>query len=337
MSNASFSIEPITGQNAAHVAGVFRAIYGDDFPVAYVYDADLLLAEIAGERLAAALAVNADGCPAGYVSCYKCAPNPRLWEGGNLIVVPEYSASSLALSLADHFLQPGNLPSGRSDGIFGEAVCHHYFTQVSCAKAGMTAAALALDQLDGASFKQHRPQTARVACLLQFLEFAEASAPCHLPRRYDGILRRMLASLRPRRLLAGDAPLPTVGETQSNDDWYAAAGTWRVSVSRIGGDWEAFLDRMLDEARTRRAISLQIVLSADHPCIDAAVEAMRQRGFFLGGMFPRWFGADGVMLQQVFGKVPDFDGIRLYEPQAKELLEFIETDWKSATARESLP
>ena len=337
MSDGQYSIQPVTTSNAAHVAEVFRAIYGDDFPVAYVYNAEQLLAEIAGERLAAALASDAEGNPAGYVSCYKCAPNRKLWEGGNLLVVPAYSASSLALSLADYFLQPGNLPAGQSDGMFGEAVCHHYFTQVSCAKSGMTAAALALDQLDGASFKQHRPETGRVACLLQFREFSAADAPCHLPRRYDAILRRMLAPLRPRRLHAGDAPLAKTEDTLASDDWYAAAGTWRFSVSRIGSDWGQFLDGCIDGARQRRAVSLQMVLNAEQACIDAAVEAMRLRGFFLGGVFPRWFGADGIMLQQVFGKAPDFDGIRLYESQAKDLLEFIEADWESVTARAPLP
>ena len=333
MNDCSFSIEPITAQNAAHVAGVFRAIYGDDFPVAYVYDVDLLLAEIASERLAAALAIDGQGHPAGYVSCYKCAPNPWLWEGGNLIVVPEYSASSLALSLADYFLQPGNLPGSRSDGMFGEAVCHHYFTQVSCAKSGMTACALALDQLDGASFKQHRPETARVACLLQYLEFSDADAPCHLPRRYANILRGLLGPLRPRRLLPGDAPLPAAGETQSHDDWYSAAGTWRASVRRIGSDWGDYLDRLVGQASERRAVSLQLVLGADQPCLDEAIEAARRRGFFFGGLFPRWFGADGVMLQQVLGKAPDFAGIKLYEPQAKDLLKLIEADWRSVVGQ----
>ena len=333
MSDSQFSIQPVTTHNAAHVAGVFRALYGDDFPIGYVYDGDQLLAELAGGRLSAALACDANDRAVGYISCYRCAPNAKLWEVGNLLVVPEYSASSLALALTDYFLQPGNLARESNDGIIDEAVCHHYFTQVACAKAGMVDCALALDQLDGASFKQHRPETARVACLLQFLEYAEASVRCHLPRCYDEILRRVLEPLAPRRLLAGDAPLPTADETLASDDWWAAAGTWRVSVSRIGSDWATYLDRLLDEARARRAVSLQLVLNSDQPCIDAAVDALRRRGFFLGGLFPRWFGADGIMLQQLFGPAPDFAGIKLYSRTAKDLREYIEADWKSIAAR----
>ena len=75
MNDSQFSIRPVTARNAAHVAGVFRALYGDDFPIGYVYDADLLLAELAGGRLCAALACDGDGRAVGYISCYRCAPN----------------------------------------------------------------------------------------------------------------------------------------------------------------------------------------------------------------------------------------------------------------------
>lgn len=333
MSTGQFSIAPVTARNVAHVAGVFRALYGDDFPMSYVYDADRLLDELAGERLTAALACDCEGHAVGYISCYRCAPNRKLWEVGNLLVVPEYSASSLALALTEYFLQPGNLARATNDGIIDEAVCHHYFTQVACAKAGMVDCALAIDQLDGASFKQHRPETARVACLLQFLEYADTSVACHLPRCYGDILRRVLEPLAPRCLLAADAPLPESGETLARDDWWEAAGTWRISVSGIGGDWLAYLDRLLGQALERRVLSLQLVLSAEQACIDAAVEAARQRGFFFGGLFPRWFGADGIMLQQVFGEAPDFAGIKLYSQTAKGLCRFIESDWRSVNQR----
>jgi hypothetical protein len=336
MSNSQFSIRPVTAGNAAHVAGVFRALYGDDFPIGYVYDADLLLAELAGGRLCAALACDGNSRAVGYISCYRCAPNAKLWEVGNLLVVPEYSASSLALALTDYFLQPGNLARESNEGIVDEAVCHHYFTQVACAKVGMVDCALALDQLDGASFKQHRPETARVACLLQFLEYAEASVRCHLPRCYGDILRRVLEPLAPRRLLTAEAPLPSSGATLASDDWWAAAGTWRVSVSRVGSDWADYLDRLLDAARERRAVSLLVVLNADQACIDAAVDALRQRGFFLGGLFPRWFGADGIMLQKLSGAAPDFAGIKLYGRTAKDLRDAIAADWKSTGARDTL-
>ena len=60
--------------------------------------------------------------------------------------------------------------------------------------------------------------------------------------------------------------------------------------------------------------------------ISEGVRQLRQRGFFIGGLFPRWFGNDGVMLQQLFGNEPDFDGIKLYSGLARKMLAFIRSD-----------
>ena len=327
-----YTIASVSMTNAAGVAAVFRAIYGNDFPMQYVYHADQIMSEIREGRLAASLALDTSGTPVGYVSAFKCAPNPRLWEGGNLLVVPDHGKDNLAWLLMRHYLQPEHLPDPFSDGTFGEAVCHHYFTQLGCAKAGFSDCALALDQLDASSFKEHRSDSDRVACLLQFLEYSEPQEPLYLPDRYATILRQLLTPLRARHFLPSLAPLPNAGETERKDDYYESAGTWRISISSIGNDWLGFLDGLLHEARQRQVICLQIVLSTSLPYTGEAVELKRQRGFFLGGIFPRWFGSDGILMQQVLGKEPDYDAIKLYTSVAKELLTFIRDDRKSLRA-----
>ena len=60
----------------------------EDVPVAaFRASASVPLVTIGG-RLIAALACDAGGDAVGYISCYRCAPNTRLWEVGNLLVVP---------------------------------------------------------------------------------------------------------------------------------------------------------------------------------------------------------------------------------------------------------
>jgi hypothetical protein len=329
VSDQDVVIKKVDQSCAAAVPGVFRAIYGDAFPVQYVYNADLIMAEIEGGRLDASLAFGAGAEPVGYVALYKNAPNPQLWEGGNLLVMPGSAGNNLAWLLLQHYAQPENTPTVGSDGIFDEAVCHHYFTQMGGVKCGFGDYALMLDQVNGASFQEHGPETERVACLLQFLEQSDPPDLCYLPEQYLNQLQRLLTPLRPRTVLPGSAPLPVTGETTSSETWFSDAGTWRISVSTIGINWPAFLDQLLEQARQRQVVSLQVVLSAGLDCMTAAVQEMRQRGFFLGGLFPRWFGSDGVMLQQVLGKEPDYDGIKLYSPVAKQLLEFIRNDRES--------
>ena len=333
MPERKYTITPVSQANAAKVAAVFRAIYGDDFPVKYVYHAAQIMREINEGRLAAALACDKTGTPAGYVSMFKCAPNPRLWEGGNLLAVHEQGSDNLASMLTRYYMQPQNLPDRFNDGVFGEAVCHHYFTQMICRKSGFADCALALDQMDSSGFRKHRPDTGRVACLLQFMEHSEPHEPLYIPDRYADILRHLLTPLRTRCFLSSTAPLPGTGETERKDDFYEASGTWRVSVDSIGGNWICFLDDLLREARKRGVKSLQVVLRASLPYAGAAIELTRQRGFFLGGIFPRWFGADGIMMQQVLGKEPDYEGIKLYSAAAKTLLEFIRKERETVLAQ----
>jgi len=329
MQEQQYTITAVSQANAANVATVFRAIYCDKYPVRYVYHANQVMQEINDKRLAAALAFDESGTPVGYVSMYKCAPNPRLWEGGNLLVVPGHSNGNLASMMMQYYLEPQNLPEQLSDGIFGEAVCHHYFTQMNCSKAGFSDCALALEQMDSSSFIEHQPETDRVACLLQFREQSEPHEPVYLPDCYDTILRHLLAPLRYRRFLSSNAPLPDTGVIKKTDCYYESAGTWRVSVSSIGNNWTVFLDDLLNEARTLEVKTIQIILSASLPYTGQAVESMRQKGFFLGGIYPRWFGSDGIMMQLLLDREPDFKGIKLYSPAAKTLLDFIQNDRKT--------
>lgn len=327
MADNAFRIVPVDDANAAFVGTVFRSIYGDDFPVKDVYQPNILAREIRAGRVAASLAFDESGRPAGYISLFKNAPNPRLWEGGNLVVDPAYKHhTDLSAQLFSHYFNSSINSSLDGDGIYGEAVCHHYFTQVGCAKSGMVDCAIELDQLDGASFKDGKAESERVACVLNFLEMTDPPAPEYLPPQYADVLGGLAQPLRPRSFLAAKTPLPASGITVREDKYHESARTWKTAVREVGADWPAVLEELLGEAAHRRIISLQVTLNTSCPHIGDATNLMRRRGFFLGGLAPRWFGTDGVLLQKVLGKEPDYDGIRLYTKTARDLLGYIKAD-----------
>lgn len=326
MCDDEFKLVPLDETNAVLVGDVFRSIYDYDFPVKDVYYPQTLWREVREGRVAATLAFDGEGRPAGYISLFRSAPNPCLWEGGNLIVNPAYKQTCLSSLLFRHYLKPRIREPLHADGFFGEAVCHHYFTQVGCVKSGMADCAIELDLLDGGSFKDNQAGSGRVACVLNFLEFTRPADPVYLPRRYAETLQRLSQLLFPRSFLPADSPLPLGGVTQREDRYHKAARTWKVYVREIGGDWRVAVDEILREAASRGIISLQVTLNTGIPHLCAAVEIMRGRGFFLGGLAPRWFGNDGLLMQKVLGKEPDYDGIKLYSRTAKDLLTHIRAD-----------
>ena len=322
----AFRILPVDRSNAALVGAVFRTAYGDAFPVVYVYQPDALLEEISCGRLAAALALTEENRAAGYVSMFKNAPNQNLWEAGNLVVVPDYKQTDVSSLLFAAYFN-GALSAGTtSDGLMGEAVCCHYFTQVGNIKAGACDVALELDQLDGPSFIGNRIGSARVSCVLAFLENSAPTSPIYLPAIYAPILLKLLQPLQPRIVLHDAAPLPTTGTTQREERYYQSAQTWKFSVHSIGADWPDFAAEVVAEAKRRGVVSLQIILNMACPQLDAAVQTLKSNGFFFGGLAPRWFGPDGLLMQQVLGQETEYEHIKLYSATAKQILAWIQAE-----------
>ena len=322
-----FQIVPVDSTNTRHVGAVFRSVYGDDFPVKDVYEPDILRREISEGRVTAALAFDQHGQPAGYVSMFKNAPNPRLWEAGNMVVDPAYKHSSLSSLLAKIYFNPAIIGIADYDGIFCEAVSHHYTTQIGAIKSGMRDCALELSQLAGESFKDHRTVTPqRISCVMSFLEISEPTPAVYVPAEYTEIVHNLAQALKPRTFLLADEALPVAGLTVKEDKYYAAAHTWKIAVWEIGADWQTYIDTLLSEAARKNIISLQITVNTALPCLGAAVSAMRERGFFLGGLLPQWFGSDGLLMQKVLDLEPDYNQIKLYSKTAKDLLAFIRAD-----------
>ncbi|MCX5810026.1 MAG: hypothetical protein NTX36_11765 [Proteobacteria bacterium] len=329
MPDEPFRIVAVDKTNTHHVGTVFRSLYGEDFPVKDVYQPEILWKEIQAGRLVSALAFDVKGQAVGYISMFKTAPNPRLWEAGNMLVVPGYAHTNISSHLIRHYFDPAMCKMTDIDGVFGETVCCHFFTQVSAAKIGMTDCGLELDQLDGDSFKDgksNKAGTARVSCVLYFWELTDQLEPEYVPVRYDTILRRITGSLRPRILFPSTDALPTDGATTLEEKYYASAKTWKVAVPIIGRDWIAVVEDILYKAKQRRVISLQVTLNMACPHIGAAVDLLRQKGFFFGGMAPRWFGTDGLLMQKLFGSETEYERTKLYTPFSRELLAFIRFD-----------
>jgi hypothetical protein len=62
------------------------------------------------------------------------------------------------------------------------------------------------------------------------------------------------------------------------------------------------------------------------PHIGVAVDLLREKGFFFGGMAPRWFGTDGLLMQRLLESETEYEKTKLYKPFSRELLAFIRTD-----------
>ncbi len=335
----SFRVVAVDATNVHHVGTVIRSVYGEEFPVVDVYQPETLWKEVEAGHLVSGLFFHGDAL-AGYISMFKTAPNPRLWEAGSMVIVPEYARADTSLRLADCCMEFIKHQVIDMDGFFVEPVCSHYFIQFGAAKKGMIDCCLELDQLDGGSFKDgksNRAGVARISCLLSFMEMADPKGPLYVPARYDGILRKIAASLRPRVFIPSTATLPSRGATRLEGKYYPSPRTWKMVAPAIGSDWAAVVKDIVNQGRKREAICLQITLDMALPHVGAAADILCEQGFFFSGMAPRWFGSDGLIMQRLFGSKTDYEEMKLYTPIAKELLKFIRVDREAVGEASVLP
>jgi hypothetical protein len=99
-----------------------------------------------------------------------------------------------------------------------------------------------------------------------------------------------------------------------------------VAIPIVGSDWTAVVEDTPNKAKHRQVISFQVTLNMACPHIGAAVDLLRQKGFFFGGMAPRWFATDGLLMQKLFESKTEYEKTKLYTPFSKELPAFIRSD-----------
>ncbi len=73
---------------------------------------------------------------------------------------------------------------------------------------------------------------------------------------------------------------------------------------------------------------IQVWLKLSWPYVGKAVEALRGRGYFCGGVLPRWFDEDGMLMQKVLGR-PNWEGTQLHFDRARRILEWVRSDWEA--------
>jgi len=324
VANDFFRFVLVGPEEAPLVGEVFRSVYGEAYIDPSVYQPETLLRKIGQGSLFAVLALAPDGRPAGYAALGAEAPNPFLWEEKGLVVVPEYNKTDVGASLVSFWGETTGWPAPVV-GVFASPVCHHYFSQIFCAKAGWVASTIQLDLFDGAIFRDRPEGLSRVSCVQFFTPMPPVAAPSYWPREYSEFLATITRARNEPEGRLSTKPLPDAMPTSLQTNAMPSSRNLRINVSHIGKDWPEVVRNLLAEARSQQMISIQVMLDTSCSCIGAAVGILRSHGFFLGGLAPRWFGNDGLLMQKVTTDTR-YDLFKLYSSPAKELFDFIRAD-----------
>jgi len=181
--------------------------------------------------------------------------------------------------------------------------------------------------MPAAAYEAERSASGRVSAVVMVAPpIKDKLHDVYLPTPYEEIMREIYGRGRwQRRLQVSGAPLPAGVQTRLAHTYIAGTGMLRLSVPAAGADVEGQVSSLLGQYRDTGAEIFQVFLPLDKPYSGALTEAMRRQGFFFGAVMPRWFDADGLLLQKLVHP-PDYDRIRLYSDFARKLLAFIRSD-----------
>ncbi|PKN34683.1 MAG: hypothetical protein CVU61_07800 [Deltaproteobacteria bacterium HGW-Deltaproteobacteria-19] len=329
----SFEIRLMQPEDADGTVALYRATYGDAYPIREIYDPQALLRQQETGAMYHVVCMTKDGLVAGHWGLYRTsAPFPSLYEAGHGMVLPEFRNRGLNDRIARYTLET-LIPRLGIPAVWGEAVANHLFMQKTCAVAGYSETGIELDLMPAASYEKEKSASGRVGAVLMFRLYQTRGQTIRLPDPYAGILRELHRE-------AHDAPhvyrnalpyAPPEGPSEVQSVAFEGANLARLTIREIGSDLSQILRGKEADLTGDGATVFQVYLRLTDPAVGFAVRTLRELGYFFGGVLPRWFDDDGLMMQKTLHE-PNVPGLRLHSDKAKMILDFILRDRAEVTA-----
>lgn len=326
------TIDLFRPEDAPGVAALFRIVYGEGYPIRTFIDPEELIRENEARRTISVVARTPQGEIVGHNALFNSAPFAGTYESGAGAVLPSYRAVAhiftrmvvRGVELADEF--------GLA-AIFGEPVCNHVYSQKMCASQGWISRALEVDLMPAQAYVQEKSAAGRVAALLYFAKARPRAQTVFAPPVYLEVMDFFYQDLGDsREVHPAEGRLDPGTKTRLETQVFNFAKVARVAVFEVGADWAEKLDRLEADLQAKGMAVTQFWLKSTSPAIGPAVDELRRRGYFLGGVLPRWFDDDGLLMQRL-DHAPHWDGIQVLAERDRQMVSIVRTDWERTSPR----
>lgn len=313
--------------DAEGIVKLFKSVYGDGYPIKLFYDPDALTKANAAGEYHSIVARSSAGEVMAVEHLFQSAPYHGLYEAGAGLVLQEYRKLGLTKRMMHFIFDEWILERTDIEETFGEAVCNHPYMQRVVADLVHIETALEVALMPAEAYNREKSAAGRVAALLAFRSFRPHPHTLFLPEAYEKELKFLYSELDDKRtLLVADQDLPASQASEGQVTVFDFARVARVAVDSTGADFGNYMANIEQEAVRKNLAVVQVWIKLNSRSSGAATEVLRQRGYFLGGLLPRWFDDDGLLMQKLFVD-PDFDSIQLYSDRAKKILALVRKDW----------
>jgi len=324
----NIEIDLFRPEDALGVTRLFRMVYGEGYPIRKFLQPELLIEENGAGRTVSSVARTPKGELVGHNAIFQSAPYDRIYESGAGLVHPTYrGGKGIFTRLIAHGIEVGGKKFG-IEAIFGESVCNHLFTQKATLSAGTSTHAIEVDLMPASTYDKEKSAKGRVTSLFDFKTLKPKPHTVYLPEVYGETLQFIYGGLDDRRYFAfADKDFPADSNTHIKAQIFDFANVARLAIYEAGADFEDSFDVQEKAVRGKGVAVIQVWVKLSWPWIDRVVDSLHERGYFLGGVLPRWFDVDGMLMQKIIGK-PNWEGIQLYSDRAKKILELVKAAWE---------
>lgn len=327
-----WTVELFMPEDAPGVTALFLGIYGKEYPIKTYVDPELLIKENLSGRVISSVARTANGDIIGHNALFNSAPCKKVFETGAGLVHADYRGGhGIFTQLVAHGLAIGRKTPG-VELVFGEPVCHHPFSQKMDHGQGLVTRAIEVNLMPAATYDTKARAEARVTTLMDFITLKPAPCTVYIPKAYKKIFPVFYENMDDeRQFIPSSQPLPSNAATRLATQIFDFANVARVAVMDLGKDFDAVIQNEENRILKRGIRVIQIWLSSGTPSVGEAVDCLRRRGYFFGGVLPRWFDTDGLLMEKVLDE-PGWQDIIIQFERPKKLLALVKEDRKQVLA-----
>jgi hypothetical protein len=326
-------IGPFRPEDAEGIAALFRSVYGEGYPVRVFYDPRALTEANDTGTYYSIVARSVSGKVVGVQHLFRSAPYEALYEVGAGLVLKEYRKLGLNRRMLQFVYEKWISEQQGIAEIWGEPVCNHLIMQKAVAEFRHVETALEVALMPAEAYDKEKSAAGRVAALSAFRCYKPKHHTVYLPLAYETELTFLYSALDDKRnLLISGQPLPDSVRSQGDMTVFDFARVCRISVPSVGSDFDPYIHELETRALDQKLVVIQVWLNLGCPWVGAAVDVLRGKGYFLGGLLPRWFDEDGFLMQKLMID-PDFESIQLYSDRSKQIFAMVQADWRRAQER----
>ncbi|MFW6325296.1 MAG: hypothetical protein ACOC0T_00985 [Desulfovermiculus sp.] len=328
----TWRVDSFRPEDAEGVCSLFRSVYGEDYPIKTYVRPEELIGENKAGRVISSVARTENGDIVGHNALFHSSPSELVLESGSGVVHKAYRRGNIFVHLVAHG-QGLAKEEIQAAAIWGEPVLNHDFSQKMCRSLDWRSFALEVDLMPAAAYSKEGSAPGRVSTLMDFLILNPRPHHVLLPQAYEDQLQTLYRYLPAKRDLSPvDPDFNPQQSSRIQSRIFPFAQTVRTAVHQVGKDFQQHFKHKELEAMDRGTEVFQTWLRLTDPGVGRAVDYLRSQGYFFGGLLPRWFDDDGLLMQKTLTR-PGWQSMRIAFDQGRMVADMVEEDWNLLKSR----